>query len=112
MSLNATQGQLSAAEDSTRSAGMDEEEKQRLVQLVRLQVRTAPIPLFFPSLRPELNVLRLCVCVLQEREINALKAEINLLRMKGGHVYTPSPAEPTQPAEFAPASIEAGGDSY
>jgi len=84
MSLNATQGQLSAAEDSTRSAGMDEEEKQRLVQLVRLQ----------------------------EREINALKAEINLLRMKGGHVYTPSPAEPTQPAEFAPASIEAGGDSY
>ena len=39
-------------------AGMDEEEKQRLVQLVRLQ----------------------------EREINALKAEINLLRMKGGHV--------------------------
>ena len=41
MSLNATQGQLSAAEDSTRSAGMDEEEKQRLVQLVRLQVRTA-----------------------------------------------------------------------
>ena len=56
--------------------------------------------------------MRLCVCVLQEREINALKAEINLLRMKGGHVYTPSPAEPTQPAEFAPASIEAGGDSY
>ena len=65
------------------SAGMDEEEKQRLVQLVRLQ----------------------------EREINALKAEINLLRMKGGHVYTPSPQEPTQPAEFAP-SVEAGGDSY
>ena len=44
MSLNATQGQLSAAEDSTRSAGMDEEEKQRLVQLVRLQVRTSPSP--------------------------------------------------------------------
>ena len=110
MSLNATQGQLSAAEDSTRSAGMDEEEKQRLVQLVRLQVRTSPIPLSSLPVRPELNVLRLCV--LQEREINALKAEINLLRMKGGHVYTPSPAEPTQPAEFAPASIEAGGDSY
>ena len=110
MSLNATQGQLSAAEDSTRSAGMDEEEKQRLVQLVRLQVRTSPSPLSSLPVRPELNVLRLCV--LQEREINALKAEINLLRMKGGHVYTPSPAEPTQPAEFAPASIEAGGDSY
>ena len=83
MALNSTQGQLSAAEDTSRSAGMDEEEKQRLVQLVRLQ----------------------------EREINALKAEINLLRMKGGHVYTPSPQEPTQPAEFAP-SVEAGGDSY
>ena len=83
MALNSTQGQLSAAEDTSRSAGMDEQEKQRLVQLVRLQ----------------------------EREINALKAEINLLRMKGGHVYTPSPQEPTQPAEFAP-SVEAGGDSY
>jgi len=83
MALNSTQGQLSAAEDTSRSAGMDEEEKQRLVQLVRLQ----------------------------EREINALKAEINLLRMKGGHVYTPSPQEPTQPAEFAP-SVEAGGDSH
>jgi len=111
MSLNATQGQLSAAEDSTRSAGMDEEEKQRLVQLVRLQVRTALIPLF-PSRKAGAECFALCVCVLQEREINALKAEINLLRMKGGHVYTPSPAEPTQPAEFAPASIEAGGDSY
>jgi len=61
MSLNATQGQLSGGENSA-GAGMDEEEKQRLVQLVRLQ----------------------------EREINALKAEINLLRMKGGHVYTPA----------------------
>lgn len=53
MSLNSAQGQLSAGEAGR--AGMDEEEKQRLVQLVRLQ----------------------------EREINALKAEINLLRMKG-----------------------------
>ena len=61
MSLNATQGQLAGGE-STMGLGMDEEEKQRLVQLVRLQ----------------------------EREINALKAEINLLRMKGGHVYTPA----------------------
>ena len=34
-----------------------------------------------------------CLRLSQEREINALKAEINLLRMKGGHVYTPSPQE-------------------
>jgi hypothetical protein len=27
---------------------------------------------------------------LQEREIDALKAEIHVLRRKGGHVYTPS----------------------
>jgi hypothetical protein len=32
-----------------------------------------------------------------QREINALKAEINLLRMKGGHVYTPSPQEAAAP---------------
>ena len=57
---------------------MTQEEKQRLVQLVRLQ----------------------------EREINALKAEINLLRMKGGHVYTPSPQEPAQPA--ADGSMDGG----
>ena len=47
MSLNSAQGQLSAGEAGR--TGMDEEEKQRLVQLVRLQ----------------------------EREINALKAEMN-----------------------------------
>ena len=35
-----------------------------------------------------------------KREINALRAEINLLRMKGGHVYTPSPAEPTHSRMF------------
>jgi hypothetical protein len=42
MSLNSTQGQLAAAEAGAAGrAGMDEEEKQRLVQLVRLQeVRT------------------------------------------------------------------------
>ena len=41
------------------------EERQRLVQLVKLQAK----------------------------EVDALKAEINMLRRKGGHVYTPAVAE-------------------
>ena len=38
------------------------EERQRLIQLVKLQAK----------------------------EVDALKAEINMLRRKGGHVYTPA----------------------
>ena len=59
MSLNQAQSQAASA-DYSRGAGMDEAEKERLIQLVGLQ----------------------------GEEITALKAEINLLRLKGGHVYT------------------------
>ena len=45
------------------------EERNRLVQLVKLQAK----------------------------EVDALKAEINMLRRKGGHVYTPNPAAAPQP---------------
>ena len=45
------------------------EERNRLVQLVKLQAK----------------------------EVDALKAEINMLRRKGGHVYTPNPAAAPKP---------------
>ncbi len=51
------------------SAAREVEERNRLVQLVKLQAK----------------------------EVDALKAEINMLRRKGGHVYTPAVPAPLLP---------------
>jgi len=59
--LNATGGQMHVA-DQGPLIKHEVEERNRLVQLVKLQAK----------------------------EVDALKAEINMLRRKGGHVYTPA----------------------
>ena len=55
-------GSGAGAGDQSGIARRDVEERNRLVQLVKLQAK----------------------------EVDALKAEINMLRRKGGHVYTPA----------------------
>jgi len=59
--LNSTGGQMTVADQSPLIKN-EVEERNRLVQLVKLQAK----------------------------EVDALKAEINMLRRKGGHVYTPA----------------------
>jgi hypothetical protein len=49
------------------------EERNRLIQLVKLQAK----------------------------EVDALKAEINMLRRKGGHIYTPAVRPPMPPDQLA-----------
>jgi len=65
--LNKTQNAGSAV--SVPTSGQEESiERGRLVQVVKLQ----------------------------SKEIDALKVEINMLRRKGGHVYSPAPPPPAQ----------------
>jgi len=59
--LNSTGGQMTVADQGPLIKN-EVEERNRLVQLVKLQAK----------------------------EVDALKAEINMLRRKGGHVYTPA----------------------
>ena len=59
--LNATSAGGSSSDDNG-SMRKEMEERNRIVQLVKLQAK----------------------------EVDALKAEINMLRRKGGHVYTPA----------------------
>ena len=68
--LNASGGQLHV-NDRGPVIKNEMEERNRLVQLVKLQAK----------------------------EVDALKAEVNMLRRKGGHVYTPAVAP--QPAPQA-----------
>ncbi|CAM9684699.1 unnamed protein product [Scytosiphon promiscuus] len=70
-----------------------------------------------PTLRKEAEERdRLAALVkLQARELDAIKAEINLLRRKGGHIYAPVPLPPIQQhheQQFHPAppsDIQLGG---
>ena len=66
--LNSSSGQLHV-NDRGPLIKNEVEERNRLVQLVKLQAK----------------------------EVDALKAEVNMLRRKGGHVYTPAAAPPPAP---------------
>merc|ERR1711871_1043734 len=70
--LNSSTGGASAA-DQEPALRREVEERNRLVQLVKLQAK----------------------------EVDALKAEINMLRRKGGHVYTPAISVATPPVGTA-----------
>ena len=67
-----------------------------------------------PTIRREVEERNRLVALvrLQGKEIDALKAEINLLRRKGGHVYVPAPtnAKPAQQQDNLPtlASVTPG----
>jgi hypothetical protein len=57
-----------------------------------------------PALRAEMEERAKLVAVvkLQAQEVDALKAEVNLLRRKGGHVYVPPPPLPSDSAQPPP----------
>ena len=65
--LNASSAGVHVA-DQGPGARRERDERDRIVQLVKLQAK----------------------------EVDALKAEINMLRRKGGHIYTPAPVRPPQ----------------
>ena len=73
--LNSSSGQLHV-NDRGPLIKNEVEERNRLVQLVKLQAK----------------------------EVDALKAEVNMLRRKGGHVYTPAAAPPPAPGMLGPES--------
>ena len=71
--LNSTGGQMTVADQGPLIKN-EVEERNRLVQLVKLQAK----------------------------EVDALKAEINMLRRKGGHVYAPAVRQSTSAGENLP----------
>jgi hypothetical protein len=78
--LNGNKGGMQVADDGP-TMREDTEERNRLVSLVKLQAK----------------------------EVDALKAEINLLRRKGGHIYAPPPP-PELLGELGETEMDMGGE--
>lgn len=104
--LGQREGLLRAVQDNTRLLQEIAQLSSRQFRLEKeLNSSTAGVHVADqgPSVKKEIQERNRLVQLvkLQAKEVDALKAEINMLRRKGGHVYTPAVPPPMMPQQSA-----------